>query len=173
MNRKRLAVLVAIAVASMFVLPLAPAEASCPAPDIDVSPSTAPPGSTVTIEGRSFATTCNDVISCPNTGPCPSPTPESPSRGIGISFKQGGATWPLTRVDADEDYSFSVDVKVPDDAQPGPAKFVASGGWSARFTVGLPKTGEEAYRLSRLLLISLSLALATLTIGALLRTRSR
>ena len=173
MNRTRLGVLIAIAVVSMIVLPLTPAEAICPAPDIHVSPSSAPPGSTVRVEGRSFATGCNDVIACPNTGPCPSPTPEPPSRGIGISFKQDGETWPLTRVDADEDYSFMVEVEVPDDAQPGPAKFVSSGGASAKFTVGLPRTGDETYRLSRLLLILLSLTLATLTLGALLRARYR
>lgn len=151
-----------------------PAEAACAAPDVDVTPSSAPPGSTVNIEGRYFASECNDVISCPNTGPCPSPRPAPPNRGIGISFKQGGKTWALTRINADDDYRFSVDVKVPDDAVPGPAKFVASGGWSTRFIVGLPSTGEaEAYRMARITLIALSAALAALTLGALLRTRSR
>ena len=173
MNRVRVAAVLAISVVSAIALPLTPAEASCAAPSLDATPSSAPPGSTVTIKGHSFASACNDVISCPNTGPCPSPTPAPPSRGIGISFKQGGETWPLTRVDAGEDYSFRVDVKVPDDAAPGPAKFVASGGWSTKFTVGLARTGEEAYRLSRLILTLLSWTLATFTLGALLRTRSR
>lgn len=174
MKRVRVGALAVVAFATLFALPVTAFAASCPAPDLAVTPASAPAGSTVTIEGRHFSSGCSDAISCPNTGPCPSPTPDPPSRGIGISFKQDGETWPLTRVDAGANYGFTVDVKIPEDAQPGPAKFVASGGWSVRFTVGLPRTGAaEIYRTTRIMLIALSAALATLTLGALLRTRAR
>lgn len=158
-----------------LLLPLAgPAEASCAAPDISATPSSAPAGSTILVTGKHFASGCNDAIACQVGQPCPTPPPSPPSRNIDITFVQDGRTWHLARVNADDRYRFAAEVRVPDDADPGRARIVAEGQWRTSFVVGLPRTGEvEIYRTTRIVLIASSAALATLTLGALLRTRSR
>lgn len=118
MRLLRLALVTSLLSGLMFVA--APvASADCSGPSLSVIPTSAGAGQAVTIHGQYFGTNCYD------TGP---PPPGQgflgePATGVGVYFGQGESTTPLTTVDADADYEFSVEVTVPADAVPGTAYF--------------------------------------------------
>ena len=128
-----------------------PASASCAAPEIEVSPESGAPSSSIHVTGKYFADGCND------TGPA-SQAPAPPQKGIHVSLRQGDAEFELGVVDAGPDYTFTLDAEVPSDASPGDAQIsaVASGhvAATASFTItgsstapppkeqALPRTGR-------------------------------
>lgn len=97
------------------------AHASCLGPQLTVSPATAPAGGVVRIDGEAFGTACNDVVD-PSAG---SQAPLGrPDTRISISFEQGELRTPLAVVDADGDYRFSIQVRIPSSAVDGTARIV-------------------------------------------------
>lgn len=97
-----------------------PAHASCAAPQLTVENESRHPGQTVTVLGEFFAAECNDTA----TG-CSGPRPSPPSRNIDVQLRSGSDVVASTVVDANEDYEFTVDLRLPDDAAPGEYRAVA------------------------------------------------
>jgi len=105
-------------VVALVAIPLlgGTAQASCLGPLSEVSPKTVQASGQLTITGRGFAATCNDVIINGQT-----PLPAKPSTGIRLVFVQNGRSAVLGRVDADQQYRIRRVVIVPTWARPGPA----------------------------------------------------
>lgn len=97
-----------------------PAHASCAAPQLTVDNESPHPGETVTVHGEFFAAECNDTA----TG-CSGPRPSPPSRNIDVQLRGGSDVVASAVVDANEDYEFTVDLRLPDDAAPGQYRAVA------------------------------------------------
>jgi hypothetical protein len=96
------------------------AHASCAAPEISVSRNDPEPGRIIRVTGTGFFAECNDVIA---NGVVPPPSP--PTTGIRVMFGQGDERAILARVDATADYSFVVDVRIPESARGGTAQISA------------------------------------------------
>jgi hypothetical protein len=105
-----------VSVLAVLVVP-APASAVCVPPTISVSPASGQPGSTVTVSGTDWRAECNDTVV---GGGTPSP---SPPDTVVISFAQNGQSQELTTVTANSDYTFSVQVRVPQASRAGQAAF--------------------------------------------------
>ncbi len=121
MRRLGLGVAAAVLVGSTLS-GIAPASASCAAPNIRINPTEGASGSVVTVTGDAFGDNCFD------TGP-PPPGQGAlghPLTGIEIDFTQGGVTTTLATVDASDEYSFAVAITVPPDAALGPAAISTS-----------------------------------------------
>ena len=96
----------------------------------------------MTVSGKGFYETCNDVAQNGQT-----PTISDPQKGIRIRFVQGSREWLLAKVDADNRFAFTVPVVVPRDARVGAALIQAGAAPTSRssFNVtGLAETGEGA-----------------------------
>jgi putative cell wall-binding protein len=91
--------------------------ASCPAPALNVDPDLAAAGQEVRVDGAYFGTGCDDTA---GPGERPSGLGE-PAQDIQIEFEQEGRVDLLGSVDADDEYTFSLEVALPDDAQTGAA----------------------------------------------------
>jgi hypothetical protein len=92
------------------------ASASCVPPSVSVDKSSVAPGEVITVTGDAWMRGCSD------TGGPRAP----PRQGLAITFDQGGTHLPLTTVDADRDYRFTVDVTIPETARTGAAKITAA-----------------------------------------------
>lgn len=111
-------VLVVVLLAIAAVQP--PALADCAAPYLTVDDSELQPGDPLIVHGEHFAAECNDTgIGC--MGPRRSP----PSRGIDLELRHGGQIVASTVVDADDDFAFTVEFTVPQDAPAGMYRVVA------------------------------------------------
>lgn len=91
------------------------AGADCSGPTIEHTTGTVDRGEPITITGEAFGDNCYD------TGP-PPPGEDvlgKPLKRIEIVFVQGGAETVAARGDADRDFGFEIDVKLPADLQPG------------------------------------------------------
>lgn len=104
-----------VAAGALVALNAGPSSAACAAPLIELEPDSTRAGHHITVRGEGFASECNDVN--------PDPDDENPPvQDIVITFEQNGESRRLATVDADaQDYSFSVVLRVPDDASQGDA----------------------------------------------------
>jgi hypothetical protein len=100
----------------------ATASAGCIAPTLTLNPSTAVPGSAITVSGTGFIVECTDTVP-PGTSQVPPPV--QPATGIQVFFVQAGTETLLTTTDADSNRAFLVTVQVPPTASPGPATVTA------------------------------------------------
>ena len=82
------------------------AAVGCPAPYLEVEPARAAPGAPFRLRGHNFTSGCERI---------------KPAKGIRIDFRQDGATWRLTSVDAARDLAFNARLRVPEGAGPGRA----------------------------------------------------
>lgn len=82
-----------------------PAYAVCVPPTLAVEPQSAPAGSVVTVRGEGWFVGCND------TG---QGTPEPPDTAA-LSVKQSGKVFQLGSATADDEYKFTVKVRLPAD----------------------------------------------------------
>ena len=88
---------------------------------LKAEPTQMAPDETFRLRGGPFFVGCHDQGQA---------QPEPPDRDIRISFQQGGRTWELATVAAsgeEDNYTFEAELKVPSDAEPGPAVVIASG----------------------------------------------
>ena len=106
---------------------VAPARASCAAPEVSIRPTTATPGDRLVVRGRYWDDICDDTggSSClgGNDGFDSRPTQDisirlQPSKGEAIA---------LAEADADDDLRFAVQVQLPEDLAPGQYRVVANG----------------------------------------------
>lgn len=109
-----LVVLLAIAVVQPLAL------AGCAPPYLTVDDSELQLGDPLIVQGEHFAAECNDTgIGC--MGPRRSP----PSRGIDLELRHEGQIVASTVADADDDFAFTVELTVPEDAPAGMYRVVA------------------------------------------------
>lgn len=94
-------------------------EGTCIEPSITLSSASGAAGQKVTVTGRSFYETCNDVGF---NGP---PPPMVPAKKIRIYFVQGDRKQELGVVDANANFEFSISVTVPANAAIGASSFLA------------------------------------------------
>ena len=97
------------------------AEASCVAPSVTVDHASVARGDVLEIRGSYFWSTCID------TGGSGRAKPEA---NISLRIAQGDVVIPLALVDANNDYRFAVQVRVPGELAVGPATVEA---WSMTF----------------------------------------
>jgi len=77
----------------------------CPSPAIGAVPARAAAGEKFRLHGHDFSSGCGGT----------------PSNEVKILFRQHGKTWRLTTLDADREMSFEARLRVPANAEPGPA----------------------------------------------------
>jgi hypothetical protein len=97
------------------------AQASCVAPQLSAGVSSAPAGEVVEIRGEYFGTACNDVIV---NGTAAGPPLGAPRTDIKLVVVQDDAELPLLSanpINADDDYTFAVEVTLPAQLHTGPA----------------------------------------------------
>jgi hypothetical protein len=134
-NREgRMRLVLAFRVAAVMTLVgAAPANGLCVLPSITVDRSSVIAGQSVRVSGEGFiAGSCDDVVppdppsSTSTTLPSTSTSvPREGTRQIAIRFEQGDRSALLTTVDADSQFRFAVDVRIPDDASSGAATISA------------------------------------------------
>ncbi len=96
------------------------AAASCVGPLATVSPSSAAPGQTIQVSAQWLRSGCND-----HGGNGVMADEEAPLTDVAVVFEQNGTPTELARVDGSgADYSATVDVVVPMNAVPGPARIL-------------------------------------------------
>jgi hypothetical protein len=110
--RRRLLVTLGLVVAGLSIG--ASASADCAGPEIDVQPRKADVGDKLRIVGSSWGTECND-----DEGPgwgCSEPPLGSPEQDIKLQLinEETGATTDLAEVDASEEYTFVLEITIPD-----------------------------------------------------------
>lgn len=110
-------VLVLLAVFLGVAMLQTPAHAACVPHTLSVEPARAPAGSKVTISGEGWFIGCND------TGQ----GTREPADTASLSVTQNGRVYQLGQAQADEQYRFSVDVRLPADLQPGQATINGQG----------------------------------------------
>ena len=81
--------------------------------------------------GEYFAAECNDT----GTG-CSRPRRSPPVRDIRVTLQRGGVVVDEVMVDAAEDYTFSVTLRVPPGAEPGP--YIVASGDAAPVPIRVP-----------------------------------
>ena len=88
------------------------ASADCVAPDITISASSVAPGDRVSIAGNSWGDACNDT---PGKG-CNPPPLGDPIQDIRFELvhRASKETYPLTTVDANDDYAFTTTAEIPE-----------------------------------------------------------
>lgn len=97
-----------------------PALADCATPYLTADDSGLQVGDPLIVQGEHFAAECNDTgIGC--MGPRRSP----PSRGIDLELRHEGQIVASTVVDAEDDFAFTVEFTVPEDAPSGMYRVVA------------------------------------------------
>jgi hypothetical protein len=106
-------------VASLVVLP-PPVRASCIAPSLSVDDDFVAPGATISIRGEAFGSRCNDT-----PGACAPPREQPPIPDIEVQIRGGFDVVASTVIDADDEFSFTVDLTLPLDAIPGDYRVVA------------------------------------------------
>jgi hypothetical protein len=87
---------------------------------VEAKPTQVAPGETFRLRGGPFFVGCDDHEQV---------QPDPPDRDIRISFHQGGRTWELDTVAAsgeEENYTLKAELKVPSEAEPGPAVVIAA-----------------------------------------------
>jgi hypothetical protein len=97
------------------------AQASCVAPQLSAGVSSAPAGDVVEIRGEHFGTACNDVIV---NGTAAGPPLGAPRTDIKLVVVQDDAELQLLSsnpINADDDYTFAVEVTLPAQLHAGPA----------------------------------------------------
>jgi hypothetical protein len=115
---RRVLIILAVVLTTAPILNARPAAASCAAQTIEVSPASGPAGSTVIVAGKGFYV-CQDVITCPQTGPC-DPPPPTPVPDIHLFFSRGEGQ-PSVELGRTSGPDFSVQVTIPISARRGPA----------------------------------------------------
>lgn len=109
---------VATAAAAVALGGVGPALGGCVSPAVGLDVASAPVGGTVVVQGRYFASECNDT----GSGGCSRRSDEAePEEDIRIELHQGDLDWALARVDAGSDYTFAAPVEIPEKVLPGPA----------------------------------------------------
>lgn len=129
---------VTLALAVVLSLQVSPSQASCAAPQIEVSPTPARPGAPITVTGKYFADGCNDTGGCSSglcTTTCEQPAPEPPLTGLSVELRRAATVLDSVTVDADERYRIAASLTVPTDAPPGRyGVYVVKGEWEAAAT---------------------------------------
>lgn len=105
-----LAVLVALSPITVIF----PAAADCPSPSIEVEPVTVAPGGSLEVRGDAFMQECNDTSVA-----CVPPRRSPPIRGVNVQLRAGDRVLSSVIVDADDGFSFEVQLAVPQDTVPG------------------------------------------------------
>lgn len=109
-------------------------------PPFEATPAQAAPNETFELHGEGFT----QDFYCDDTGESGAADDESayrasqPDRSVKIGFRQGSQTWQLGTVDAAPDATFDVELRVPDETEPGQATVTATGNFgtaSAEFRV--------------------------------------
>lgn len=105
----------AVATAAAVVMAsVVPAAADCPAPSI-TAPASVVAGQDLHVEGEFFAAECNDTSSG-----CKGPRRSPPMRDVTVELqRQGGEILTGLEVDADESFTFAVELPVPNTAAAG------------------------------------------------------
>lgn len=102
------------------LLPAAPANAGCPAPEITV-PNAVVAGEDLVVTGDFFAAECNDA----GMG-CVAPRRSPPMTGVTVALAGSFDTVTMEVVDAAEDYSLAATLPVPADLEPGAYEVIVS-----------------------------------------------
>ena len=112
---------VGMMVAGASAVLASPALADCSSPRVRVVPTEVVRGQTVTVVGTGMGTRCYD------TGPPPrgEGVLGPPEQGVEILVRQGTRVVRVATADADDHYSFDVEVRVPKTLVPGPATVIA------------------------------------------------
>ncbi|WP_413452868.1 hypothetical protein AA0Y32_08525 [Georgenia phoenicis] len=101
---------------------------ACEGPALKAVQTTVSQGGTVTVEGTAMQDGCADSVSVDEEGNHVSHETAVPLEGIELQLTAGDAPpVALTRVDAGEDGTFTVDVTIPADAELGAAEIAAAG----------------------------------------------
>lgn len=160
----KVSVAVVFAVTVFLAVPADRAFAICPAAEIEVAPSSALPGSQVTVRGLGFLATCYDVQICP--GELCAPRRDLPLRDIDLVLAQGANKWTLATVDANDDFRFSEVVTLPEHIDAGAGVITASGTEArAAFSVRRGRSGVPV--------AAAGLLAVTVAVGALRLMRKR
>lgn len=126
----RLGLLVA---AAAVALSPSGAQASCVPHTLAIEPASAAAGATVTVRGEGWFIGCND------TGQ----GTREPADTAELSVLQDGRVFPLGQATADQDYRFSIDVRLPPGLSPGAATVLGQGkGGQAEAALQVTRAGE-------------------------------
>jgi hypothetical protein len=112
---------------SLPTIDTASAACAARAATLEVEPKRAVPGDSFEVRGENFS----EIVECDDTG---TPGDEDiggvqaePVEDIPVELKQGSREWELTTVDADQDFSFDTELKLPAGVSPGQATVTAEG----------------------------------------------
>lgn len=124
MRRQTIMRLLIVSIVGLFAVGLVsapPASADCAGPSMTFAPHDVVRGGEVTATGERWGDNCYD------TGPPPDGEGVlgRPLNDIEIVVIQGEREWVVATVDADDDYRFTTQVDVPQDAAPGDAEMIA------------------------------------------------
>ena len=122
-TRRRFATLVTLGTALITLGPIgaAPVAADCSGPTLRFAPHDVDRGGTLSVTGSGWGDNCYDTGSPPDG----EGVLGNPITGIEILIKQGSKEWLVARGSADDQFGFSIDIRVPTDLTPGEAELTA------------------------------------------------